>query len=93
MNTIPAQEIKRRGISAVDELLKNGPVHVITQNQPRYVVMEEERYQAMREREEDRILERWAEVRRAEAEGKLITLRSKAEIDAWFDALVLDDGE
>lgn len=30
MNTIPAQEIKRRGIAAVDEALHNGPVHIIT---------------------------------------------------------------
>ena len=29
MKTISAQEIKRRGISAVDEELKEGPVHVI----------------------------------------------------------------
>ena len=32
MNTISAQEIKRRGISALDELLKDGPVHVIKNN-------------------------------------------------------------
>ena len=44
MNTIPAQEIKRRGISAVDDVLKNGPVHVIKNNQPRYVVISEEDY-------------------------------------------------
>jgi hypothetical protein len=29
MRTIPAREIKRRGISAVDEQLEEGPVHVI----------------------------------------------------------------
>lgn len=29
MNSIPAQEIKRRGISAVDEALRQGPVHII----------------------------------------------------------------
>ena len=44
MNTIPAQEIKRRGISAVDEVLKDGPVHVIKNNQPQYVVISEEHY-------------------------------------------------
>lgn len=47
MNTIPAQEIKRRGISAVDELLAKGPVHVIRENRPQYVVMTEERYQEL----------------------------------------------
>jgi len=44
MNTIPAQEIKRRGIAAVDALLEDGPVHVIRNNRPRYVVMSEEQY-------------------------------------------------
>ena len=39
MNTIAAQEIKRRGITAVDALLDQGPVHIIKNNQPRYVVM------------------------------------------------------
>jgi hypothetical protein len=29
MKSIAAQDIKRRGISAVDEALKEGPVHVI----------------------------------------------------------------
>lgn len=48
MRTISAQEIKRRGISAVDDLLVEGPVHVITRNEPRYVVMDECRYQGTR---------------------------------------------
>jgi PHD/YefM family antitoxin component YafN of YafNO toxin-antitoxin module len=44
MNAIAAQDIKRRGISAVDEALKEGPVHVIKNNKPQYVVISEERY-------------------------------------------------
>jgi len=47
MNTIPAQEIKRRGISIVDEILKNGAVYVIKNNQPQYVVLTEDRYQEL----------------------------------------------
>lgn len=47
MNTIPAQEIKRRGIAAVDELIAKGDVHVIRNNQPQYVVLSEERYQEL----------------------------------------------
>ena len=47
MNTIPAQEIKRRGISAVDELITKGDVHVIRNNRPAYVVLSEERYQEL----------------------------------------------
>ncbi len=47
MNTIPAQEIKRRGIAAVDELITKGDVHVIRNNRPAYVVLSEERYQEL----------------------------------------------
>lgn len=41
MNSIPAQEIKRRGISAVDQALRDGPVHIIKNNRPSYVVLTE----------------------------------------------------
>ena len=58
MNTIPAQEIKRRGISAVDELLERGAVHVIRNNRPQYVVITEERYQSLLESEEEATLAR-----------------------------------
>ena len=44
MKTISSQEIKRRGISAVDEDLKNGPVHVIKNNKLKYVIMDQEKY-------------------------------------------------
>jgi PHD/YefM family antitoxin component YafN of YafNO toxin-antitoxin module len=47
MNRIPAQEIKRRGISAVDEVLRAGPVHVIKNNRPQYVVLTEARFQEL----------------------------------------------
>lgn len=53
MNTIPAQEIKRRGIGAVDELLAKGAVHVIRNNRPQYVVVSEERYRDLVEAEEE----------------------------------------
>lgn len=47
MNSIPVQEIKRRGLNAVDDLLEKGDVHVIRNNKPEYVVLTEERYQAL----------------------------------------------
>lgn len=47
MNTIPVQEIKRRGITAVDALLTQGPVHVLKNNRPRYVVMSEAEFGAL----------------------------------------------
>jgi len=79
-NTITAQEIKRRGISAVDEALRNGPVHVIQRNRPRYVILSEEEY------------DRLADPRHARAElwDRLITgpasgTRNKSKIDAQLD--------
>ena len=47
MNAIPAQEIQRRGIAAVDELIAKGDLHVIRNNQPQYVVLSEYRYQEL----------------------------------------------
>ena len=58
MNTIPAQEIKRRGIAAVDEALAEGPVHILKNNRPQYVVLTEERYQALVEAQEEAALAR-----------------------------------
>lgn len=47
MNALPAQELKRRGIAAVDDLIAKGDVHVIRNNKPQYVVLSEERYQEL----------------------------------------------
>ncbi|MBF0196143.1 MAG: prevent-host-death protein [Planctomycetes bacterium] len=44
---IPAQELKRRGISVVDPELANGPVHIILHNKPSYVVISESSYNDM----------------------------------------------
>lgn len=45
VRTIPAREIKRRGIGAVDDLLREGPVHVIKNDRPTYVIMTEAHYE------------------------------------------------
>ncbi|MCC6273763.1 MAG: type II toxin-antitoxin system Phd/YefM family antitoxin [Deltaproteobacteria bacterium] len=42
MNTLPAQELKRRGVAALEESLEKGPVHIIKNNRPTCVVMREE---------------------------------------------------
>ena len=47
MNTLAAQELKRRGIAAVDDLIAKGDVHVIRNNQPQYVVLSQDRYQEL----------------------------------------------
>lgn len=58
MKTVPAQEIKRRGISIVDEILKEGPVHIIKNNQPQYVVLSEERYHELLAAEDEAYMAR-----------------------------------
>jgi PHD/YefM family antitoxin component YafN of YafNO toxin-antitoxin module len=58
MNSLPAQEIKRRGISAVDEALANGPVHIVKNNQPQYVVMSEAAYAELLEAQEEAAIAR-----------------------------------
>jgi PHD/YefM family antitoxin component YafN of YafNO toxin-antitoxin module len=47
MNTISAQELKRRGIAAVDDIIAKGDIHVIRNNEPQYVVLSEARYQEL----------------------------------------------
>ncbi len=53
MNTIPAQEIKRRGIAAVDDVIAKGDLHIIRNNQPQYVVLSENRYQELLEAQDE----------------------------------------
>lgn len=48
--TIPATEIKRRGLTVIDKALKRGPVHVLKDNEPTYVIMAEEQYRELSER-------------------------------------------
>jgi len=79
-NTITAQEIKRRGISAVDEALQKGPVHVIQRNRPRYVILSEEEYARLADRRQARA-ELWDRLMTGPASGA----RSKSEIDAQLD--------
>lgn len=63
MKTIAAQEIKRRGISVLDEALAQGPVHIVRNNLPQYVVLSEKDY--------ENILSDLAEARLAASESDL----------------------
>ena len=47
MNMIAAQEIKRRGMAAVDHLLDQGPVHIVKNNRARYVVMSDTEFDVL----------------------------------------------
>jgi hypothetical protein len=44
MNSIPAAEVKRRGVAALEEAAKSGPVHIIRNNRPAGVYMSEQEY-------------------------------------------------
>jgi PHD/YefM family antitoxin component YafN of YafNO toxin-antitoxin module len=80
MNAIPAQEIKKRGISAVDEALKEGPVHVIKNNQPKYVVLTEKRYRDLIEAEDEAYLARVRASLEDVKAGKVRRFKSAAEL-------------
>jgi PHD/YefM family antitoxin component YafN of YafNO toxin-antitoxin module len=64
MSTIPVQEIKRRGMKAVDEALVDGPVHLVKSNRAQYVVMSEQDYlELMRDLTEARLAASEADLR------------------------------
>ncbi len=46
-NLLPASEIKRRGMAAIEEGLRRGPVHIVKHNKPAAVVLSEEAYQTL----------------------------------------------
>jgi len=88
MNTIPAQEIKRRGVAAVDELIAKGDLHIIRNNRPQYVVLSQERYQALLEAEEDALE---ARVRASLEDLKAGRVRRFASAAELIQALDLED--
>ena len=89
MNAIPAQEIKRRGIAAVDDMIEKGDVHVIRNNRPQYVILSEERYQELVAAEQEAyyncVRASLADIK----EGKTKTFQTVNELMAAIDS----DGE
>lgn len=69
MVSIPAKEIKRRGIAALDEALDSGPVQIIRRDEPAYVVLREEDFR--------RLLTDLAEARLAASEADVEAGRVK----------------
>ena len=53
INIVPAQEVKRRGIGAIVELLSAGPVHVLQHNRPAFVALREDDYRKLHEELEE----------------------------------------
>ena len=50
MNTLPAAELKRRGMAALEQGLRQGPVHILKHNRPAAVVLSAQDYQRLLER-------------------------------------------
>lgn len=90
MNTMPAQELKRRGIAAVDDLIAEGDVHVIRNNRPQYVVMSEERYRELLADADEAYL---ARVRASLAEVKTGKVRKFGTAEELLSAIDAVDGE
>ncbi len=87
MNTIPAQELKRRGIAAVDGLITQGDVHVIRNNRPEYVVLTEARYQELVAEAEEAYV---ARVKASLEDVKAGRVRKFASADDLLQAFDLD---
>jgi len=43
-NSVTAGELKRRGMAAIEEGLRRGPVHIVKRNRPAAVVLSEEEH-------------------------------------------------
>jgi len=91
MNALTAQELKRRGVAAVEELLGNGPVHVIKRNRPAFVVLSEEEYARLSSGYGEPAAEGWtvSDLFRQPAWGtktkEELDARLQEERDAWGD--------
>ena len=90
MNSIPAQEIKRRGIAAVDDYIEKGDLHVIRNNQPQYVVLSEERYQELKTAEQEAFYTR---VRASLEDIKEGRVKKFKTVDDLLKAIDADEAE
>jgi len=43
-NTVTVAEIKRRGMAAIEDGLRRGPLHIVKRNKPAAVVLSEDEY-------------------------------------------------
>lgn len=46
-NTLTVAELKRRGMAAIEDGLRRGPVHIVKRNKPAAVVLSEDEYQRL----------------------------------------------
>lgn len=87
MNSIPAHELKRRGVAALEEAAKKGPVHIIKNSRPALVVLTHEAYAKLTgpqagEPGTNPYKTVWHFLREAPSTKS----RTKKQIDAWLRA-------
>lgn len=84
-NVLTVAELKRRGLAAIEEGLKHGPVHIVKRNKPAAVVLSEAEYQRMTRGKTDAALAGMTAMQwllTFPSTGK----RTKAQIDAALKA-------
>lgn len=92
MHIIAAQQIKKQGITAVDDLVKSGDaVHVVVRNEPRYVIVSEERYRELMEEINDATAARIALALTDYREGRVTRYESAEAYLAAVDARTDDE--
>lgn len=85
MNILTVAELKRRGMAAIEDGLRRGPVHIVKRNRPAAVVLSEDEYQRLAHGKVAALPGGMTAVQwllTQPATGK----RSKVEIDAGLDA-------
>jgi hypothetical protein len=89
MNTVPAAEVKRRGIAALEDALKKGPAHIIKSNRPSCVVLSEEDYATLLAKNQPnyQAVDLWNLLEKRPWQGtrtkKDIDIQIKKERDSW----------
>jgi PHD/YefM family antitoxin component YafN of YafNO toxin-antitoxin module len=83
---IPAQEIKMPGLAAVDDLIAKGDPHVIRNNQPQFVVLSEEHYQALIRTEQEAYYSRVRSALEDVIKGKVRSFKTADDLLKALDA-------
>ena len=79
MNIITANEIKRFGVAALEKQIESGPVHVFKHNRPLFVVISENDYQAMLQRNHNKSSGLLSMLKKGEAGN-----RTREDIDSYL---------
>lgn len=89
-NTVSVAEIKRRGMSAIDDGLRRGPVHIIKRNKMAAVVLSEDDYQRLTSQQpvapSGMTAIQWLLAHSTVTTNTAAPKRSKDEIDAALNA-------